>query len=280
MAEHWEKYARRWQPGTTASPQILPDVRVEHPGDEWTASAHKELGGHAYGLTREAVANFDEFIAEHLLDSYLPARSTEGLEIGSGGSRLTALLLPRTETLHAAEPSKAMLRHLERRFAGTDSLRLYHTDGMTLPSLRPASLDYVFAFDVFIHFEPRLVYWYLRQIRDLLKPGGTSIITYANVLTSIGWHKFESSLEENLQRRFDPVAFGVMCPQLMARFLQALRMEVIFTDLGLIPRDAIAVFRKPLDRYAVIDKGVAMETSEWPSSAKGSTQQRPEAGFC
>lgn len=244
MARHWEKYARRWRPGTIL-PQILPNVRVQHPGDEWTAAEHVDLGGHAYGLSTDVVANFDKYVCENLLDPYLPSGPTVALEIGPGGGRLTKLLLLRTGTLHVAEPSKALLRHLERRFAGATNLRLHQTDGMTLPPMRPTSLDYVFAFDVFIHFEPRLVYWYLRQIEGLLKPGGTGILTYANVLSPIGWHKFESGLEENVQRRTDPVAFGVMCPQLMVKFLEELRLEVVSADLGLIPRDAVAVFRKP-----------------------------------
>jgi hypothetical protein len=116
---------------------------------------------------------------------------------------------------------------------------------MTLPALRPGSLDYVTAFDVFVHFEARLIYWYLRQMTNLLKPGGTGIIHYANVLTPIGWHEFEIRLESNLQKRHF-AAFGVMCPQLMARFLETLKLEIISSDIGVIPRDAIAVFRKPL----------------------------------
>ena len=186
------------QPGTIL-PQILPNVRVQYPGDEWTAAEHVDLGGHAYGLSTEAVANFDDYIRENLLDPYLPSRPKVGSEIGPGGGRLTKLLLPRTGTLHAAEPSKALLRHLERRFAGATNLCLHQTDGMTLPPLPPASLDYDFAFDVFIHFEPRLVYWYLRQVESFLRPEGTGILNYANVLSPIGWHTFESGLADNVQ---------------------------------------------------------------------------------
>jgi hypothetical protein len=139
-----------------------------------------------------------------------------------------------------------MLGHLKQRFLGASNLRYYHIDGMTLPQLRPASLDYVIAFDVFVHFEPRMIYWYLRQVADLLAPGGTGIIHYANISTTNGWQQFMMDLESNLHRRVSYAAFGVMCPQLMARFLETLKLEVIATDIGLIPRDAIAVFRKPV----------------------------------
>lgn len=72
------------------------------------------------------------------------------------------------------------------------------------------------------------------------------IIHYANVCTSIGWQQFELDLEKNLEHRTAFAAFGVMCHQLMNRLLEALELEVISTDVGLIPRDAVAVFQKPL----------------------------------
>lgn len=246
MARQWEIYARRWSTDNIPA-QVLPGARVRYLGDEWTAEEHASLGGQAYGLSPDVVADFDGYIEENLLGPYLPPAPEEGLEIGPGGGRLTALLLPRTGTLHASDPSKTMLRHLEQRFAGVPNLYLYHTDGATLPPLRPASLDYVLAFDVFILFEPRLIYWHLLQIKPLLKPGGTAIFNYANVLTRIGWHRFESELEENLGRRIDPGAFGVMCPELLVGFLEALGLETISADTGAIPRDAVAVFRKPVE---------------------------------
>jgi hypothetical protein len=36
-----------------------------------------------------------------------------------------------------------------------------------------------------------------------------------------------------------------MCPALMHKFLEALSLQVIAEDTGLILRDAVAVFRKP-----------------------------------
>jgi SAM-dependent methyltransferase len=242
VATGWDKYATEWNP---AKLRVLPTYRVRYLGDEWTAE-DVSAGGTTYGLTPDIIANFDDYINKYLLNPYLPSCAMEGLEIGPGGGRLTVLLAPRTKVLHLAETSQAMLRHLKERFVGVNNVHYYHTDGMTLPALRPGSLDYVIAFDVFVHFEARLVYWYLRQVAHLLKPGGTGIIHYANVLTPIGWQEFETRLEFNVQKRHF-AAFGVMCPQLMGRFLEALELEMISPDTGLIPRDAIAVFRKPVE---------------------------------
>jgi len=241
LARGWHQYAESWNPDNCV---VLPGQRPQYLGDEWTIES--AAAGSTYGLGEDAVARFETFLKEGLLDRYLPADAGEGMEIGPGGGRLTGLLVPRTKTLHLADAAEAMLRHLKQRFAGVPNLHYYLTDGTTLPALPPASLDYVIAFDVFVHFEPRLVYWYLRQISSLLRPGGTGIIHYANILTPAGWQQFERHVEENLQQRAYFGAFGVMCPQLMGRFLEALSLEVITTDTGLIPRDAVAVFRKPV----------------------------------
>lgn len=242
IARGWDGYARTWKPGKF---HVLPGHSVEHLGDEWTAE-DTTTGGTTYGLDEPAVAQFSTLLKEQVLDKYLPSQAAEGLEIGPGGGRVTSLLLPRTTVLHAADPSEAMLRRLKTRFAGVDSLRIYQTDGMTLPALRPSSLDYVVSFDVFVHFEPRLIYWYLRQIKSLLKPGGVGLIHYASVLSAIGWRQFEADLEHNVRHRVSFSAFGVMCPQLMEKFLKVLDLQIISSDVGFIPRDAIAIFRNPM----------------------------------
>ena len=244
----WERYARLWKSDArTFDAEVAPADRIRYLGDEWTTEMGVVPGEQDYfDLPLEAVHNFESYIESNLLEPYLPPVAPKGLEIGPGGGRLTALLLPRTKELHVAEPSGTMLKHLRQRFAETSSLRLHHTDGTALPALGLASLDYVFAFDVFVHFEPRLIYRYLQQIEELLKPGGTGLIHYANVCTPLGWRRFISDLKDNLHGRKEYGAFGVMCPQLMVQFLEALHLEVVSDDIGVIPRDAIAVFRKPI----------------------------------
>jgi hypothetical protein len=159
IARGWDEYAKRWKADRFP---VLPGNRVEHLGDEWTAEDTSE-GGTTYGLDEHTIRTFSKCLSEQVLDRYLPSQAKEALEIGPGGGRLTSLLLPRTEVLHAADPSEGMLTRLTERFKGTASLRTYVTDGMTLPPLAHSSLDFVASFDVFVHFEPRLVYWYLRQ---------------------------------------------------------------------------------------------------------------------
>jgi SAM-dependent methyltransferase len=240
IAKGWDNYAKAWK---AEEFRVLPGNVVKHLGDEWTGEDTTEEGT-TYGLDEASVAKFSTLLDDELLRKYLPAHCDEGLEIGPGGGRLTSLLLPKTAVLHAADPSEAMLKRLKARFPTNSSLRPHLTDGMSLPPLAPASLDFVVSFDVFVHFEPRLVFWYLRQIKPLLKTGGVGIIHYASVISPIGWRQFEADLEGNVRQRTSFCAFGTMCPQLMEHFLKALDLQVISSDVGLIPRDAITIFRK------------------------------------
>lgn len=49
------------------------------------------MGMPKHGLFPSEVARFHEIIQPQLLDPYLPPNSLQGLEIGPGGGRLTAL---------------------------------------------------------------------------------------------------------------------------------------------------------------------------------------------
>jgi SAM-dependent methyltransferase len=241
LARGWDSYARWWH---SKRCEVVADHSVEYLGDEWTFEDAKRTGS-SYGLEADVLRNFAAYLEKEMLEPYLPTRAEQGLEIGPGGGRVTALLVPRARTLHLADAAGAMLKLLKRRFSGNPGLRFYKTDGMTVPALEPESLDFVVSFDVFVHFEPRLVFWYLRQLVPLLKPGATGIIHYANVLTPLGWQQFERHLKNNVAQRTFFAAFGVMSPELMTRFLQQLELEIVSSDIAIIPRDAVAVFRKP-----------------------------------
>lgn len=241
IVKGWDHYAEEWSPEKRPT---LDGYRSMYIGDEWTAE-DVSSGGTSYGLDPDTIANFDDHIQNYLLNPYLPSYAQAGMEIGPGGGRITALLVSRTGELHLAEPSKAMLQHLKQRFSNRSTVLYHLTDGITLPKLSATSLDYVIAFDVFVHFEPRLIYWYLKQIADLLKKGGTGIIHYANITTPLGWRQFETDLHRNVQKRTSYCAFGVMCSEMMVKFLESLGLEVVSANVGILPRDAIAVFRKP-----------------------------------
>jgi SAM-dependent methyltransferase len=244
LVEGWDEYARNWRP---ADYKVMPGHEVKHLGDEWTAEDVRNTHYTTYGLPAEVLNRFSDYLREQLIEPYLYPECAAGMEIGPGGGRITALLLPRTHELHLVDISDAMLQHVRDRFPNHHALRYHVNDGKSLPNLPPDSLDYVFSFDVFVHFESRLIYWYVKQIAELLKPGGVGVIHYSNVTTALGWQQFAGEVEENLHGRISCGNFGVMCPQLMEQFLNSLGLEILASDTGTIPRDAVVVFRKGAD---------------------------------
>lgn len=235
----WDKYAANWNDQKF---DLLPDTQAVYLGDEWTLEDVSANGSTTYGLPLDEVKNFDKFLMEKLLQPYLGSKQKAGLEIGPGGGRLTNLLLNFTEELHAVDASENMLKHLKQRFNQQPNLRTYLSDGYNLPDL--PRIDYVISFDVFVHFEPRLIFWYLQQMKQILTSGGTGIIHYSNMTTDIGWKQFLYDVKPNLHYRSYFASFGVMCPAIMEKFLSALDLEIISSDLKILPRDAVAVFRK------------------------------------
>lgn len=240
IAAGWDHYGRHWDKDRFATKE---GTEVHDLGDEWTVAADSDEWS-TYGLPIEVLKDFRRYLKEKLL-RHVPANAREGMEIGPGGGRVTELLLARVETLHLVEPAASMIAHLKERFRDESKLRYHRTDGKSLPRLPPGSLDFVLSFDVFVHFEPRLIFWYLRQVQSLLRPGGVGIIHHGSLLTKGGWKQFQFDLERNLEQRSSYAAFGVMCPSIMEQFLHELGFEIVALDPDIIPRDIVAVFRNP-----------------------------------
>ncbi len=238
VVKGWNDYAKNWRDKKFP---IYDNKEVKYLGDEWTFEDDKK-GGYNYDLPLEAVETFENYIEEKLLNPFLGDDLEGGLEIGPGGGRLSALLLKRTRQLNLVESSKEMISILKKRFKGEKSIQYFLNDGKNLPHFE--GLDYVFSFDVFVHFEPRLIFWYLKQIKTLLKKSGIGIIHYSDIRNKKIFPQFENSLPKNLIQRTDFAEFGVMCPQIMETFLDRLDFEIIESDLKVIPRDSITVFRK------------------------------------
>jgi trans-aconitate methyltransferase len=205
----------------------------------------KGTEGTVYGLPEEKARRLREYLKDSLVDPFLQREVSEGLEIGPGGGRLTELLLPKTRVLHLLDSSD-MFDHIRRRFPSATNIRYHSMDGRTLPRLPAGSLEFIFSFDTFVHFEPRLVFWYLRQMVPLLSPGGRGVIHYSDALSSIGWRQFENDLDQNVSGRKTFHAFGVMCRPLMRKFLDELGLRLI-AEPDVIPRDAMVVFEKPTE---------------------------------
>jgi SAM-dependent methyltransferase len=100
------------------------------------------------------------------------------LEIGCGGGRWTRCFAPLVERawLVDATPAAAaaVLRHVQGPFGF-----VFSRDG-ELPAIPAESIDYVFSFDTFVHFDVPLFDAYVREIGRVLRPGGILHLHFAH----------------------------------------------------------------------------------------------------
>jgi SAM-dependent methyltransferase len=166
------------------------------------------------------------------------------LEIGPGGGRWTAILLPKCRRLVAADTSATMLELLGARFPGDARLERVHLDGRGLGPVADASVDAVFSFDVFVHLPHWDVFNYLREIRRVLRPGGKAVIHHGNVFSELGWANFLEELSYTVDRHKPYGNFSIMTPDLMRGFVERADLAVEACRTDVVRRDAITFIRR------------------------------------
>jgi len=244
--EGWNHYARSWDRMKTKGE--IPDLdltqtkQVEFLGDEWSLMGEGEAG---YGVSFESARALVSYLRDEVFALHLPAgNDLRILELGPGGGRVTEILLPRCRTLYAVDISAAMLERLRARFPNTPALECVTTDGLSITGIAPNSLDAVVSFDTMVHLEPHEIFRYLEIVRGLLREGGRSVLHFADVETDLGFKLFRSQVDGLLQQGADYGTFSVMCKSIMRKFLEELDFEVETITNSLLPRDAVAVFRR------------------------------------
>lgn len=246
-AAGWDDYARNWE--IMRRERRLPDVaparhgEVAHIGDEW---ALVEDTPFPYGFGGRTIQDFLDHIERRLLRPYLPSGAPlKILEIGPGGGRLTQLLLPRAEVLYAVDVSAEMLAALRSRCAGLGTTVCVLTDGRSIPGVPRESIDAVLSLEAFHHIDPWGIFRYLQLSKELLRRGGIGIIHFPDVETEVGFRMFEAEVPEILQVGVTYGSNVVMSKGIMRTFLERLGFETVALDNQVLPRDAVAVFRKP-----------------------------------
>lgn len=201
-------------------------------GDEWS-------NPESMGLSipkREFLSYLGREVIVPFFDEF---KAGEVLEIGSGGGRVTELLVPECRNLIASDISKFMLSILRSRFKSYSSVAYLLLDGTGLTGVTDSSLDAVVSYDVFVHFEAWKIFNYLREIRRVLRPDGGALIHHANTLSELGWAKFCDDLPGQLRTQKQPQTFSLMSIDIMRELAERAGLRIAHTDTNVLPRDAI-----------------------------------------
>lgn len=130
-------------------------------GDEWTDSME-----------------WKQALVDDVLLKYIePGKAV--LEIGPGSGRWTEILQRISRSLTVVDLSDRCIELCKERFAQCRNMTYFVTDGTNLEFIPSESIDFIWAFDVFVHIAPHDTETYLRQFKRVLRSGGRAVIHHA-----------------------------------------------------------------------------------------------------
>lgn len=222
----WELYSGAYQGKTTV-------------GSEWNRTDRLGLSA----SPDEFLDYLNRELIRPVVEEYRPALT---LEIGSGGGRITDLLVAACPRVIASDTSRGMMRIIRKRYMNRSHVEYLQLNGRDLRPLSDSSVDLVFSYDVFVHLNPWDIFNYLREIRRVLRPGGVAVIHHANTFSKFGWKQFtETELPVQLGTHKLPQNFTPMTPEFFASFAERAGMKVVGCNVTVVPRDAVSTLARP-----------------------------------
>jgi SAM-dependent methyltransferase len=116
------------------------------------------------------------------LASFLPAAAT-AMDVGCGIGRVARYLAPQCASLWAVDASPRMLELAAVRLAGVPNVRYARCIDTAIPDVPTASVDLVYALLVLQHLEREDAFLLLEELRRIVRPTGTVVVTFPNLLS-------------------------------------------------------------------------------------------------
>jgi ubiquinone/menaquinone biosynthesis C-methylase UbiE len=215
--EGWDSYSESWETSVRQS-------GMQYLGDEWDSPA------------------LSEDIIRRYVKPYLQA-DARVLEIGCGEGKYSEKLAPLCTVLICADVSGRMIERAQQRLHGFTNIEFAKLNGLDLSQFTSESINFVFSFDCFVHIEIEDVYFYLQEMKRVLKPEGRGLLHFANLNSEGGWHKFitEAPINRGRQKHFDRFCF--LTWEIVEKFFRSLELNIV-TYQREPWRDILVVFQK------------------------------------
>ena len=177
----WDSYAGAWRQDEAYLDIELPEAEAA----AWREQ-HVHLVGDEWGTPEDVERVLEDFVFPYLHDDATVA------EIGIGGGRIASRVAPRVRELWGFDISKGMLSRSREALAEHPNVRLVLLKDASLPTGVDGRFAFAYSFDVFLHLDLHVQYRYLRQLHELLEPGGRALIHTSNLRAPAGWERFAS----------------------------------------------------------------------------------------
>jgi ubiquinone/menaquinone biosynthesis C-methylase UbiE len=159
------------------------------------------------------------------------------LDLAAGHGRNSAKLSTVAERIIVLDITQENIDFCRELFRGDDRFTFIKNDGLSLGGVVDNSVSLVYSFDSVVHFDSDVPRHYLKEIRRVLRPGGSGFIHHSNYtgdpagsfMTSPHWRNF-------------------MSKELFAHYCIKCDLEVVaqyVIDWGDPALDCLSLFRKP-----------------------------------
>jgi 2-polyprenyl-3-methyl-5-hydroxy-6-metoxy-1,4-benzoquinol methylase len=163
------------------------------------------------------------------------------LEIAPGHGRCTQFLLRQCRRLSIVDLVPECIEACRRRFADEPHVEYHVNDGLTLPGIADASVDFAFSWDSLVHVEEDVMASYARELARVLKPGALGFVHHSN-LGDVLLRGRRPANEHWRARSMTAARFRQQCE---AVGLRCIAQELIPWG-GEAPIDALSFFERPL----------------------------------
>jgi hypothetical protein len=190
----------------------------------------RELSGRpVYGLKWGDVETVDplRYIRDHFVTPYINPDHV-ALEIGTGGGRWSRYLLG-FRHLYLVDYHQEILDELKRNVSGKH-LTFIKNNGTDFPGVPEGSVDFLFSFGAFVHFDLALIEGYLKSMHAVLRPGANVVIQYAD--------------QNKIMARMNP-GFSDNTPERMRQMVTAEGYQILEEDLTTLWHSSVIRFTTP-----------------------------------
>mmetsp|Transcript_30919 Transcript_30919/g.49894 ORF Transcript_30919/g.49894 Transcript_30919/m.49894 type:complete len:278 (-) Transcript_30919:473-1306(-) len=242
----WNLYAKDWQPDRDWVRKMADNL-----GDEWKDDANPlTFVGDEWSDRRSLDQVLEEFVSP-----FCPSGAVSG-EIGCGGGRVAARVIPGCSQFHCFDISKEMLRRARESFSAggiacsagdsKDCIKYTLLESNTLPADLTDTFDFIYSFDCLPHCDLHTIFAYLKEMKRLLKPGCSGMIHTSNLLAPAGFARFAQQKSASVQ------GFCFVTPDAVRKLVSEVGLEMVKesvvgaagVDNIYYNRDYLCVFKK------------------------------------
>ncbi len=205
----WSRYSRGWSETS---------VYIENRdiGEAERATYLRYLGDE-WGT----VSDVEKIIGEYIY----PFLGTDAIaaEIGCGGGRIARQVVERTKALYCMDISSEMLERTKDVLADYGNVHYVLLAEPRFPRELAGKLDFVYAFDVFVHLDLHTMWKYFNEIKIALKEGGKAFIHTTNLKAPGGWDRFSSQEEYRVEGHYfvSPEMVDILAQRSQMRIVKA-----------------------------------------------------------